>query len=180
MAQIAIRDLVEHAVFADVVVGTRHPRRAEAFLATVARPTVRTSAVAIVVGDHDLLVALMKKFDVVCNLAGPNWRNAVNVAKAAIGAGVSMVDVSDDWAATLELLDFYAEAVKAGITIVLGLGASPGVTNILAREGANKLDRVDEVHTSWIMRGSDAAARRWRSTSSSPSRTRPSSSRTGR
>jgi saccharopine dehydrogenase-like NADP-dependent oxidoreductase len=156
MAQVAIRDLVEHAVFADVVVGTRHPKRAEAFLATVARPTVRTSAAAIDVGDHAALVALMKRFDVVCNLAGPNWRNAVNVAKAAIGAAVPLVDVSDDWAATLELLDLHGEAVKAGITIVLGLGASPGVTNILAREGANKLDRVDEVHTSWIMRGSDA------------------------
>jgi saccharopine dehydrogenase-like NADP-dependent oxidoreductase len=156
MAQVAIRDLVEHAVFADVAVGTRHPKRAEAFLATLARPTVRTSAVAIDVGDHAALVALMKRFDVVCNLAGPNWRKAVRVAKAAIGAGVPMVDVSDDWAATLELLDLHGEAVKAGITVVLGLGASPGVTNILAREGADKLDRVDEVHTSWIMRGSDA------------------------
>lgn len=156
MAQVAIKDLVEHAVFADVVVGTRHPQRAEAFLDTVARPTVRTSAVPVDVGDHALLVALMKRFDVVCNLAGPNWRNAVKVVQAAIGAGVSMVDVSDDWAATLEILDLHAEAAKAGITVVLGLGASPGVTNILAREGANKLDRVDEVHTSWIMRGSDA------------------------
>ena len=156
MAQVAIQDLVEHAVFADVVVGTRHPKRAEAFLATVARPTVRTSAVPIDVGDHAALVGLMKRFDVVCNLAGPNWRNAVHVVQAAIGAGVSMVDVSDDWAATLEILDLHAEAAKAGITVVLGLGASPGVTNILAREGANKLDRTDEVHTSWIMRGSDA------------------------
>lgn len=156
MAQVAIQDLVEHGVFADVVVGTRHPARAEAFLAGIARPTIRTSAVAIDVGERDALVRLMKGFDVVCNLAGPNFRNAVNVARAAIGAGVSMVDVSDDWAATLEILDLHAEAAKAGITVVLGLGASPGVTNVLAREAANKLDRVDEVHTSWVMRGSDA------------------------
>ena len=156
MAQVAIQDLVEHGVFADVVVGTRHPARAEAFLSGIARPTIRTSAVAIDVGQHDALVRLMKGFDVVCNLAGPNFRNAVNVVQAAIGAGVSMVDVSDDWAATLEILDLHAEAAKAGITVVLGLGASPGVTNVLAREAANKLDRVDEVHTSWVMRGSDA------------------------
>jgi len=36
------------------------------------------------------------------------------------------------------------------------LGASPGVTNVLARYGADRLDRVTEVRTSWIMRGSDA------------------------
>ena len=156
MAQVAIQDLVEHGVFSDVVVGTRHPARAEAFLSGVARLTIRTSAVTIDVGDRAALVRLMKGFDVVCNLAGPNFRNAVNVVKAAIGAGVSMVDVSDDWAATLEILDLHKEAEKAGITVVLGLGASPGVTNILAREAANKLDRADEVHTSWVMRGSDA------------------------
>jgi len=156
MAQVAIRDLLQQGVFADVVVGTRHPGRAEAFLAGVARTPVRTAAVPIDVGDHDALVRLMKGCDAVCNLAGPNFRNAVRVARAAIAAGVPLVDVSDDFAATLELLDMDGEARKAGVTVVLGLGASPGVTNILAREGANKLDRVDEVHTSWVMRGSDA------------------------
>lgn len=156
MAQVAIRDLLQQGVFVDVVVGTRHPKRAEAFLGEVAKTTVRTAAVAIDVGDREALVKLMKGCDVVCNLAGPNFRNAVNVVRAAIAAGVSVVDVSDDFAATLEILDLHGEAKKAGITVVLGLGASPGVTNILAREGANKLDRVDEVHTSWVMRGSDA------------------------
>ena len=156
MAQVAIRDLLQQGVFVDVVVGTRHPKRAEAFLGEVAKTTVRTAAVAIDVGEREALVKLMKGCDVVCNLAGPNFRNAVNVVRAAIAAGVSVVDVSDDFAATLEILDLHGEAKKAGITVVLGLGASPGVTNILAREGANKLDRVDEVHTSWVMRGSDA------------------------
>jgi saccharopine dehydrogenase-like NADP-dependent oxidoreductase len=156
MAQVAIRDLLQQGVFADLVVGTRHPRRAEAFLSEVAKPTVRAAAVEVDVADHDALVRLMKGCDVVCNLAGPNFRNAVHVARAAIAAGVSMVDVSDDFAATLEILGLHEEARKAGITVVLGLGASPGVTNILAREGAGKLDRVDEVHTAWVMRGSDA------------------------
>jgi saccharopine dehydrogenase (NAD+, L-lysine-forming) len=156
MAQVAIRDLLQQGVFADVVVGTRHPKRAEAFLAGVARQTIRSTAVEIDVGDHDALVRLMKGCDAVCNLAGPNFRNAVHVARAAIAAGVHLVDVSDDFAATLEILDLHDEAKHAGITVVLGLGASPGVTNILAREGANKLDRVDEVHTSWVMRASDA------------------------
>jgi saccharopine dehydrogenase-like NADP-dependent oxidoreductase len=156
MAQVAIRDLLQQGVFADLVVGTRHPRRAEAFLSEVAKPTVRAAAVEVDVADHDALVRLMKGCDVVCNLAGPNFRNAVHVARAAIAAGVSMVDVSDDFAATLEILALHEEARKAGITVVLGLGASPGVTNILAREGAGKLDRVDEVHTAWVMRGSDA------------------------
>jgi saccharopine dehydrogenase (NAD+, L-lysine-forming) len=92
---------------------------------------------------------------VVCNLTGPNYQNAVAVARATIAAGVPLVDVSDDWEATLELLELHAGAVRAGVTVVVGLGASPGITNVLARYGADKLDRVEEVRTSWVMRGSD-------------------------
>jgi saccharopine dehydrogenase-like NADP-dependent oxidoreductase len=65
------------------------------------------------------------------------------------------VDVSDDWAATLDLLALDDQARRAGVPVVVGLGASPGVTNIMARSGAAKLDRIDEVHTAWVMRGSD-------------------------
>ena len=156
MGQVAIDDLVRHGVFQKVTVGTRHPDRAEAFLDTLPTSSVRTAAVQVDVLDREALIPLMRAHDVVCNLAGPNFRNAVAVVRAAIAAGVPLVDVSDDWEATLTILDLHDEAVKAGITVIVGLGASPGVTNILAREGANKLDRVDEVHTSWIMRGSDA------------------------
>jgi saccharopine dehydrogenase (NAD+, L-lysine-forming) len=107
------------------------------------------------VQDRGALIALMKGFDVVCNLAGPNFRNALPVAQAAIGAGVPLVDVCDDWAVTLQILDLHQEARKAGVPVVVGLGASPGVTNIMARYASSRLDRTDEVHTSWVMRGSD-------------------------
>ena len=38
------------------------------------------------------------------------------------------------------------EARAAGIAIVLGCGATPGVTNVLARRGADELDTVDAIH----------------------------------
>lgn len=155
MGQVAIRDLVEHGVFSEVAVACRHRVRAEEALTALSRPRTRLSAYELDVQDTEALVARMKGFDVVCNLAGPNFRNAVPVARAAIAARVPLVDVSDDWAETLEILDLHEEAVRAGVPVIVGLGASPGVTNVLARYGADKLDRVDEVHTAWIMRGSD-------------------------
>jgi saccharopine dehydrogenase (NAD+, L-lysine-forming) len=156
MAQEAITDLVYHAVFARVMVGSRHPDRAEAFLASLPPSNTHTDACYIDVQDRDALASLMRDYDVACNLAGPNYLNAVPVVEAAIAASIPMVDVSDDWEATLRILDLHAEAERAGITVIVGLGASPGVTNVLARYGADRLDRVTEVHTSWIMRGSDA------------------------
>ena len=155
MARPAIDDLVTHGVFNRLTIASRHPARAESFLASLPPHRIRIETAAVDVLDHAALVRLIYGHDVVCNLTGPNYQNAVAVARAAIGAAVPLVDVSDDWAATLELLDLHSEAVRAGITIVVGLGASPGITNILARYGADKLDRVEEVRTSWVMRGSD-------------------------
>lgn len=156
MGAVAIRDLVAHGVFSEVAVAARSRARVESVLGELPPSwTVHTSAHQIDVQDHDALVRLMRGFHAVCNLAGPNFRNAVPVARAAIAAGVPLVDVSDDWAATLEILDMHEEAKKAGIPVIVGLGASPGVTNIMARYGASKLDRTREVHTAWIMRGSD-------------------------
>ncbi len=153
---VAIRDLVAHGMFQRVGVAARDLGRVERFLSTLPTSfTVTTTAHRIDVQDRAALVALMKGFDVVCNLAGPNFRNAVPVVKAALAARVPLLDVSDDWAATLEILDLHQEARKAGIAVVVGLGASPGVTNIMARHGASRLDRTDEVHTAWVMRGSD-------------------------
>ena len=155
MGQVAIDDLVKHGVFAQVTVGTRHPERTEEFLGTLPKRGTRTAVARIDVQDRQGLAALMHGFDVVCNLAGPNYLNAVPVVEAAIAARVPMVDVSDDWEATLRILDMHEKAKQAGVTVIVGLGASPGVTNVLARKGADTLDRVDEVRTSWIMRGSD-------------------------
>ncbi len=155
MARPAIDDLVRHGVFNRITIASRHPEKIEPFLATLPPHRITIETAALDVHRHDALLQLMRGHDAVCNLAGPNYENAVPVAKAAIGAGVPLVDVSDDWAATLELLDLHAEAKRADVTIVVGLGASPGITNVLARYGANKLDRVEEVRTSWIMRGSD-------------------------
>jgi saccharopine dehydrogenase (NAD+, L-lysine-forming) len=155
MAQPAIEDLVKHGVFNRLTVASRRPARAESFLSSLPAKRMRIDLVPIDVLDPVALVRLMKGHDVVCNLTGPNYQNAVSVARAAIGAGIPLVDVSDDWEATLELLQLHGDAARAGITIVVGLGASPGITNVLARYGADKLDRVDEVRTSWVMRGSD-------------------------
>jgi len=155
MAQPAINDLVNHGVFNRITVATRRPARAEAFLSGLSARGVRIEVVPVDVLDERALLRLMKGHEVACNLTGPNYQNAVAVARGAIGAGIPLVDVSDDWAATLELLELGGDAVRAGITVVIGLGASPGITNILARYGADKLDRVEEVRTSWVMRASD-------------------------
>jgi saccharopine dehydrogenase (NAD+, L-lysine-forming) len=155
MGQVAVADLLRYGeLFRTVGILSRHPERVEDYLGTV-RDRKRAVIHCGDVQDEAKLVSLMRGYDVVCNLAGPNYLNAVPAVRAAIAAGVHLVDVSDDWEATLAILGLHEEAAQAGVTIVVGLGASPGVTNVLARAGADRLDRVEEVRTAWVMRGSD-------------------------
>jgi len=55
--------------------------------------------------------------------------------RAAIRAGVSFVDI-DDYDATEESLKLHEEAQRRGVTAVIGLGATPRITNMLAYHGA--------------------------------------------
>ena len=40
-------------------------------------------------------------------------------------------------------------AREAGVTAIVGLGASPGLTNLLSLAAMNELDSVREVYTGW-------------------------------
>ncbi|HUW13901.1 MAG TPA: saccharopine dehydrogenase C-terminal domain-containing protein [Anaerolineae bacterium] len=64
--------------------------------------------------------------------------------RAALSAGIPMVDLARPPEAELDHLKHEVEA--AGGLVVLGCGVEPGLTEILARYLAEKLDRVDELH----------------------------------
>src|SRR3989442_2481581 len=46
---------------------------------------------------------------------------------------------------TRKLMDRSAAAEAAGITAIVGMGGTPGITNLLARAAVDKLDRVDSI-----------------------------------
>ena len=37
--------------------------------------------------------------------------------------------------------------------MILGMGASPGVNNILVRAAAEQLDTMEKIHITWVMGG---------------------------
>lgn len=99
--------------------------------------------------DFDSLVQAMRGADVAVSAIGPFYKHGVRVLKASIQAGVNFVDIDDDYDSTKESLDLDEEAKKTGITAIIGFGASPGVTNMLAKYGADKMDRAEEIRISW-------------------------------
>jgi len=60
-----------------------------------------------------------------------------------LGAGVHYLDINDDWESTEAMLAMDAAARGRGVTAVIGMGASPGISNLLARHAMRRLDLVD-------------------------------------
>lgn len=109
----------------------------------------RINIITIDVSDFESLVQLMKNADVAVSTVGPFYKYGSKLVKASIAAGIDFVDIDDDFDATAESLSLDEEAKKAGITAIIGIGASPGVTNIIAKYGANKLESVSEIRLFW-------------------------------
>ncbi|MFJ9951718.1 saccharopine dehydrogenase family protein [Kitasatospora sp. NPDC091207] len=99
--------------------------------------------------DAAPLDELLAAADVVLNLVGPYYRFGPAVLAAAIRAGTHYLDLCDDWEPTLRMLELDGAARRSGVTAVLGMGASPGISNLLAGLAAGRLDTVRDVYTAW-------------------------------
>ncbi len=109
----------------------------------------RVRARVVDVNDTEALEVLMGEADVVMNTIGPYYCFGVPIVQAAIKTGRHYTDINDDYRPTEEILKMDDQARAAGITALIGMGASPGLTNILARHAANQLDTVDYIQTVW-------------------------------
>jgi saccharopine dehydrogenase-like NADP-dependent oxidoreductase len=138
VCQHATRDLVEFSDFEEIVIGDYDVKAAEELAAEIDDPRLRVLRVD--AEDYDALVSIFRGFDVVMN--GLPWKYDLDVTRACVEAGVSGLDVSTEEAQW----DFDAAARRTGIVFIPGVGATPGITNVMARKGADQLDAVDEIN----------------------------------
>ena len=113
------------------------------------------TAVSVDVTDSGQLISLLEGNDIVLNMTGPFYRLGVPVLEAAIAAGCHYLDICDDWEPTIDMLALHEKAVESDVIAVIGIGASPGISNILARVVCDHLDRVDDLYTVWPVDAGD-------------------------
>jgi saccharopine dehydrogenase-like NADP-dependent oxidoreductase len=99
--------------------------------------------------DFDNLVEELKNFDLVVNNVGPYYMFGDLIPKATIQAGINYVDICDDHDATLTFLNLHKIVERENLTFLINSGASPGLTNIMAKIGANELDQVKSIRALW-------------------------------
>ena len=109
----------------------------------------RFNGIGLDVTDKEHLEKVMSDHDIVLNTTGPFFKFGLPILKSAIKCKCHYFDICDDWEPTEEMLKLNDEALKNDITAIVGLGASPGISNLLGLKAMNELDEAESIITGW-------------------------------
>jgi len=144
------RDLAQYSDFDEIVVADYNTEAAEALVKNVGDPRLKT--VFFDANDYDSMLKLFPGYDVVVN--GLPWKYDVPVTKACVEVGVNGLDVSTEE----EQWDFHTTAKDKDMIFIPGVGATPGITNVMARNAADQMDMVNDVQINFAAFRSPAPA----------------------
>jgi len=142
----AVEDLALSPDVEAVTIADRNVAAAEKLATTLRGRGAQIDVRLVDADDHQALVEAMRGHDVAASALGPFYRFEAKLVRAALEAGVDYASVCDDWSAAVTVLDGLDEPARiAGRTVVTGLGASPGITNVGVRYLADQFDRMRRV-----------------------------------
>jgi saccharopine dehydrogenase-like NADP-dependent oxidoreductase len=145
MGQVIVRDLATTSpAHAQVVIADLNPSKAEAVRKAVGSPKVSTSVADL--KDPESLKKAFGGASVVIN-STPYYFN-VQVMEAALASGTHYLDLGGLFHVTRQQLELNEEFKQKNLLAVLGMGAAPGITNVMAAHAAHELDTVETVDMS--------------------------------
>ncbi|HDZ23785.1 MAG: saccharopine dehydrogenase [Thermoplasmata archaeon] len=161
MGQGVARDLIKQEPIRNVALGDLYPDPER--LSPKLRNSEKATLVKMDVNDHSGMVNAFKEVDVVINCAGPFYKTAVPVARAAVEARVNYIDICDDYEGTEILFnsDIDKMAKDASITVLTGMGSDPGTNNVLVKWYADRLDQVEEIYLYWVVAIAELSGAAW-------------------
>ncbi len=126
----------QREIFSEVVVADFNIKRAQEIASELGD---HVSALKFDANDLSSIKAAVKDANVVLNSVGPYYQYEKPILSTIIELGINYVDVNDDTGATYDALELDEAARQAGITALIGMGSSPGITNLLASFAAHEL-----------------------------------------
>jgi lysine 6-dehydrogenase len=102
----------------------------------------RAQATTCDANDVGSLSKSLAGYDVCANAA--NHSANLNVMRACLEAGVHYADLGGLFHVTRQQLEMDSEFRKRGLVALLGIGAAPGITSVLAGRCAQALDTIEE------------------------------------
>src|SRR5205807_5601251 len=141
MGRITVRTLIDYEAVDQVTIADYNEERAREVAATLGSSKIQVKQID--VNDSERLSQLLHGSHVVLNAV--EYIYNLPVLEACIQEKVHYADLGGLCDITRELMDRSAAAEAAGITAVVGMGGTPGITNLLARAAVDKLERVDSI-----------------------------------
>ena len=150
MGRFAVRSLINHEKIKKIFIADINAPSAKNFASDFDN---RVEGLELDINDNVALMREMSKVDIVVNTTGPFFKFGLPILKAAIETNTHYFDICDDWEPTEKMLLMNNDEKSSEITGIIGLGASPGLTNILAYLAILELDEVSKVYTGWNIAG---------------------------
>lgn len=149
MGAVAVRTAREISGVQEIVIADRDLGAAEGLARQLGEGRIPVLAVEVDVTDEAALRAVLEPMDLVLNTVGPYFRFGLTVLRAAIETRTHYLDICDDWEPTLQMLDLDELAREHEVCAVIGMGASPGISNLLAAIAATGFDSIHDIYTAW-------------------------------
>jgi saccharopine dehydrogenase-like NADP-dependent oxidoreductase len=131
-----------------IVLADRDLARAAETAQSIGGDKVRPARADVTAVDETAALMRAGEFDLVVNVAPPQF--IPQAMKAALLAGRNYLDLSSVYLYEIDGLPYEqmqdaAAWAASGRTALINAGSAPGLTNIMAREGADLLDEVDRI-----------------------------------
>jgi len=93
--------------------------------------------------NHDQLIQVLEGNDIVINATIAMFN--LLIMDACLEKGVNYIDLVTNRAIIEEQLSRNDKFTKKGLLAILGMGISPGITNLFARKAADQLEQVESI-----------------------------------
>lgn len=143
MGRITVRALAEDARVTRVTIADVQLAAAERTRAWLAEGREKAEAVACDARDEAALASLLEGSAAVLNAT--DYPFNLYVMRAALAARVGYADLGGLFHMTRRQFELDGAFREAGVTAVLGIGSTPGITNLLARVAVDQLDDVERL-----------------------------------
>ncbi len=131
------RDLASTSDFSEIVLADYNQAAVERLAQDIG--DARLKPLAFDANDEDAMRSLFPDFEIVIN--GLPFRYDLAVNQVCVELGVNGLDLSSDDAQ----FALHPEAEAKGMLFVPGVGATPGITNLMVRQAAEQLDSLERV-----------------------------------
>lgn len=135
-------DLAHNSECERVTVADVDIERARAVVQTIGSEKLRAAQVD--VSNHGQVVELMRAHEAAISCVVYSYN--LQLARAAIEAGVNFCDLGGNNAVVDSELALDAEAKRAGINIIPDCGLAPGMVSVLVAHGAARFENLEEIH----------------------------------